>query len=116
MLSSTLCFTIETNLHGTRKLTKTPFVIIARSSATLDPHIIRQVLPLPGVSCYVCGSNLENLLHIVLHRGVTEATGKAYAQQRSFFPHYRSADRANLLRSYGATGKCQGTAAKRPPS
>jgi len=49
MLSSTLCFTIETNLHGTRKLTKTPFVIIARSSATLDPHIIRQAL-----RCYPC--------------------------------------------------------------
>ena len=116
MLGSTLCLTIETILHGTGKLTKNPFVIVAQSSATLDPHIIRRVLPLPGVSSRVCGSSLENPLHIALHRGVTAATGKAYAQQRSFLPHYRSADRATLLRSYGATGKCQGTAAKRPPS
>jgi hypothetical protein len=72
--------------------------------------------PAQGVSRHVCSSSHEILLHNILHSGVTEATDEAYAQQRRSLPHHRGVNRANLSRSYGATGKRQGAAAKRPPS
>ena len=40
ILISTLCFTTMTTLHGNGKLTDSPFVIIAQSSAVLVPHIL----------------------------------------------------------------------------
>ena len=58
-LGSTLCFTMI-------KLTNSPFVIISQSSAALVPHIL--------AACDPCRGCPDNLLRIVLHKRVTEAT------------------------------------------
>ena len=84
-LSSIQCFTIMTALDGTGKLTDILFVMIAQSSAALVPHILAGCDPCRGVQ-HVRGSSLENLLHIVLHRNVMEATGKCQGTAAKLFP------------------------------
>ena len=74
-----------TALDGTSKLTNILFVMIAQSSVTLFPHILAGCDPCGGVQ-HVRGSSLENLLHIVLHRRVTEATGKCQGTPAKLFP------------------------------
>ena len=47
-LGSRYCFTIMTTWHGTGKLPDRPFVMIAKSSATLVPHILAVCDPCRG--------------------------------------------------------------------
>ena len=94
-LSSTSCFTTMTTLG--------PESVIAQSSATLLSHTYSPGATLAVGVPYVRGSSLENLLHIVLHRRVTEATSKcegtAAAAQRSFLLHHKSLHRRCQKRS-----------------
>jgi hypothetical protein len=57
VLGSTLCCTIETDLHGPRNRgtggTRNTSAIIAQNAAALSPHNTRQVLPLPEASRHV---------------------------------------------------------------
>ena len=64
MLGSTLCFATMTALHGTGKLTDSPFVIIAQSSATLDPHILAGCDPCRGCPAEAALKHSSTLLSV----------------------------------------------------